>query len=474
MLCLIVQGPTLDEAESQLKKAASLADVIELRLDLIEGLDFTRVEKLRKSSSKPMIFTLRPPEQGGKFSKGEMERLDLLKKFAALEPNYIDFEYFLSEGQIKNVLEGHPSIIPLISYHDFSATPDNMGEIWSKLPQIEGAHYKIATTAKSSLDVLRLFQYEKSSSKPISMMAMGKIGQPTRIAGPLFKSELTYASLDDCEVAPGQLSASALLNTYQYKSLNEETKLLGLIGDPVDKSIGYLVHNEIFRENKINALYVNFLIKDSELGAFLTESHHLGLFGFSVTMPHKERIIPFLNEIDNEAKEIGAVNTLSWTANGWKGFNTDGKGALNAIEEVIYVFGKKVLLLGAGGASKAIAYEAQKRGAEVIILNRDAGKAKILAEQIQGIGGGLEEFKKFRDQGYDILINCTPEGLPIDPELFLAKSVVMDINTKPSNNQFLSKAAEKNCRTIEGYRMFMHQAMLQLEIWFNKKFAKEF
>ncbi|MDP1880011.1 MAG: shikimate dehydrogenase, partial [Parachlamydiaceae bacterium] len=189
--------------------------------------------------------------------------------------------------------------------------------------------------------------------------------------------------------------------------------------------------------------------------------------GASVTMPLKENVKELLDEIDPVAQKIGAVNTLFFRKGKVKGFNTDCIGALNAIEEQSgLVIGKKIVILGAGGAAKAIVYEACKRGAKVVILNRRSEKAQQLANQFNCEGYGLESIHEIYQQGYDILINCTPSSMPIEPQYILEKAVIMDIVSKPKETPFLQEAIKIGCQVIFGYDMFINQAKEQHQIWF--------
>jgi 3-dehydroquinate dehydratase/shikimate dehydrogenase len=183
-------------------------------------------------------------------------------------------------------------------------------------------------------------------------------------------------------------------------------------------------------------------------------------------MPLKEHILPLLDHIDDQAKAIGAVNTLLFKEGKISGFNTDGIGALNALEETCPVKNKKIIFLGAGGAAKAIAFEAKQRGALVTVLNREKQRAIDLAAQLGCIGGGIDEMPRYTAEGYDFLINCTP-AMPIEPQNILPQAVVMDIVTKPQETVFLKQAQAKGCKIVYGYQMFIEQAIGQFNLWFD-------
>jgi 3-dehydroquinate dehydratase/shikimate dehydrogenase len=214
---------------------------------------------------------------------------------------------------------------------------------------------------------------------------------------------------------------------------------------------------------------VKILVNENELGEFIQLAKQIPVSGLSITRPLKECILPNFNDIDSRAKKIGAVNTLHFENGGFKGYNTDGIGALNAIENVVSVKGKRIIMIGAGGATKAIAYEALQRGAKVTILNRHVDKAVKIAEQLGCEGKGLDKMVDCTKAGYDILINCTPVEMPIDVVDILPQAVVMDIKTKPKNTELLNQAIVKGCQVIYGYHMFVEQAVGQFQLWFDDR-----
>ena len=219
----------------------------------------------------------------------------------------------------------------------------------------------------------------------------------------------------------------------------------------------------------LNAIYVKMSILPEELEKFFSLAKKLNFRGLSVTMPLKERVLSFLDQVDPLVAQMGAVNTILFEGEKLMGFNTDGIGAINAIERLGSIKGKKVVLIGAGGAAKAIAFIAHQRGAQIVILNRTANKAEELAAHVKGRGAGIEKIASEYEDGYDILINCRPEPLPIDPQYILPHSIVMDIKTLPTKGSLLEYAKQKGAKVVYGYEMFINQAIAQIDIWFKDK-----
>jgi 3-dehydroquinate dehydratase/shikimate dehydrogenase len=470
MICAIIKGPTLQAAHQQMKQAYQIADLVELRLDGFTDLNEAALKALKATYKIPVIFTLRDVSQGGHYQGTEAQRLAEIRRLAALEPDYLDLEHHVMCDFVEEISRCHPKIKLILSYHDMTKTPEDLDRIYEALSQKSAYLYKIAVTAQQSIDTLRLLNWAKTVKQRMIAISLGTAGQPSRVMGSIFGCPFTYATLDDMQqTAPGQFNIKTLTERYRYSSLNDKTAIYGLIGDPVDQSVSDVAHNHVMGAYGLGAVYVKMPVKAAELGDFLQQAKQLPMQGLSVTMPLKEAILPYLDKIDPQAREIGAVNTLLFKKGEITGFNTDGIGALNALEKVCVVKGKRIILIGAGGAAKSIAYEACRRGGVVTVLNRDAEKAHQLARRLQCEGGQLDDMKTIAKQGYDVLINCTPLPMPIKAADILPQTVVMDIKTKPNEIPFLQCAERRRCQIIYGYRMFVEQAVGQYQIWFNER-----
>ena len=408
-----------------------LIDGIELRLDQIPLPNLSNL-------SLPYIFT----------PKTSDERL--LEHLLSYSPPYFDLDFNTPPSLLHKIIEKNPKTKFILSYHNFEKLPDDLEEIFVKMQQFPVFSYKIAAFTKNCIEALKLLLFKKKFPK-LSVICMGEDSQFARILGPLVGNVIDYAYLGDRPIAPGQLSTKDFLEIYRYKHLNPLTDIYALLGDPVSQSIGHLYHNNIFKMQNQNALYIKIKVKEEELASFFSLISHFRFKGFSVTMPLKEKIIPFLDELDSSAKAIGAVNTILVKNGRLIGTNTDGKGALDAFEKKgFFVKNKIVVIMGAGGAAKAVAHEANLRGAKVWIYNRDEKKAKTLNYPL-----GVPNH-------FDILIKCTPKPLPIS---FHSKPCVMDIVYQPKITPFLEEAIKKGCQIISGEEMFFNQAEAQSKLW---------
>jgi 3-dehydroquinate dehydratase/shikimate dehydrogenase len=399
---------------------------LELRLDLFS----TDVKTFLRNTSSPVLLTLRTAAQDA-----EIEQL------LALEPPFFDLECDRDPQFLHAMIKKYPKTQFILSYHNFQETPEDLDAIYRSMQEYDAFSYKIAVMAHSTNDALKMLLFAKKHPK-VSAICMGEKGSFARVLGPIVGNRVDFACAEE-QTAPGQLTVRELLDIYHYPSLNSATAIYGLIGDPVEKSPGHLYHNAVFRERNINAVYVKMQVKPEELSEFIPLAVALGIRGLSVTIPLKEAILPFVDELDRNAQQIGAVNTLLFKNGKILGTNTDGLGALDALEKKISVCGKKIVLLGAGGAARAIAFEAKARGAHVFVLNRTADRARKLAADLGCVA--IEEMP----YDYDILINCAPAA--IDPQKIRPKTVVMDIALQE----------------VYGEEMFLNQAARQTTFWMD-------
>lgn len=469
MICVVVKGPTYEEACRQIEEASLFAQLVELRLDCFCTLEKEALREIRGRFSIPMIFTVRSAAQGGFYSESEETRQAQLLELASLEPEYLDVEYHLSDDFVRELSAAHPEIKILVSYHNLQETPFGLDEIFTELARKPAYFYKIAVKATSSLDALRLLVWAKQMRKNHNqscsrciVCSVGEYGIVSRLLGAVVGSPITYAALEDTKEF---FSAKTLGELYRHSSCSEETELYGLLGDPVEQSLGDIFHNTFFKEKNINALYVKIQTKSTDLRQTIFFLKRLGFRGLSVTMPLKNAVVSLIDEVSPDAKCIGAVNTLLFDEGKIHGYNTDGIGALNVIENQQRVFGKRLVLLGAGGAAQAIAYEAHRRGALVSIVGRKKDKARAFVEKFSFPWYSFDEMRNCCLKGYDILINCTPSSMPIDRAYILPKTLIMDINVKPEELPLLTAAVEKGCRVIHGREMFYEQARRQYLCW---------
>lgn len=249
--------------------------------------------------------------------------------------------------------------------------------------------------------------------------------------------------------------------------IDQNTKLYGVLGNPVRHSLSPLMHNSAFMEKGINAVYLAFESDDIE--SAIKGMRALDILGMSITIPHKTSVIPLLDEVDPLAKEIGAVNTVVNKKNKLTGYNTDASGALRALEDATPVSGKNCVIVGAGGAARAIGYTLKKNNATLIISNRTEKRGKELSKELDS---SFIEPEKIKDIDSQILINTTPAGMspdtdlcPVPEEALKPGMTVMDIVYTPRRTKLLHIAHDRGCGTVDGLGMFIYQGAEQFKLW---------
>jgi shikimate dehydrogenase len=255
--------------------------------------------------------------------------------------------------------------------------------------------------------------------------------------------------------------------------INVDIKICCLIGDPVEQSLSPLLHNAGYWALGINYVYVPFRARD--IKPAIEGIRGLGIRGASVTIPHKIKAMEYIDKTDPLAEKIGAVNTIVNNGGVLTGYNTDGDGAIKALEEVTRPEGKKAVLIGAGGAALAIAAAIKARGVRLVVLNRTGDKAARLAARVGAEGaGGFEKLAEISSA--DILINATPVGMGpeagqsiIPKELLHRKLTVFDVVYNPVETRLLTEARERGCAVVYGYKMLLYQAAGQFELFTGLK-----
>ena len=250
-------------------------------------------------------------------------------------------------------------------------------------------------------------------------------------------------------------------------SIDQNTKLYGVLGNPARHSLSPLMHNAAFMESGLNAVYLAFESNDIENA--VKGMKELGIMGMSITIPHKSSIIPLLDEVDPLAMDIGSVNTIVNIDKKLTGYNTDAAGALRALEEAATVSGENCLIVGAGGAARAIGYILKKNNVNLTITNRTEKRGRELSEALDSRFIRLDQLK---DVDADILINTTPAGMwpdtdlcPVPVETLKQGMTVMDIIYTPARTKLLKKALDRECKIINGLGMFVYQGAEQFKLW---------
>ena len=466
MICVSFIVEDVLTAAENVRKYFVIADIVEMRIDRLDPSEYGALKEIVEG--KPVIMTLRSGSQGGYFDGSNDEWVARMRAVDNLGAQFLDVE------SDKEFSAANDKCTVICSCHDLSDAPPEPETIASRIKNTTECIIKIVTHAKSVLDSLRMLSYvrrEVSAGKKIIGLCDGEYGAITRILGPLAGNAMTFACADkSMQTASWQPTVGELNDIYHYRRLNSDTMIFGLVGDPVEQSPGYIWHNAMIESMGLNAVYVKMCVHSHELREFRAMIAEFNIRGLSVTMPLKECIEEVLDDVNDDVQCLGACNTIVVSGSRWMGYNTDSVGAIDAVELRCPVRGKKIVIIGAGGVARAVSYEAVRRGAHVVVLNRTEERARSLSRSISVDYGPLERMTTEYERGYDVLINCTSVGMDpdddkslIDPELLIPESIVMDVVYKPT--PLLMYAKEKNCKTITGMEMYYNQALAQWKIW---------
>lgn len=465
-VCVPVCVKSLAQLEQVCERAGEWADIIELRLDCLQDLDF-EIETLVNKLSRRLILTFRPAEQGGYRILGLPEREAFWSKNSKAN--------LLCDIEADLVLTSSfdwPRVI--VSHHDFSGVPHDLEKIYERLAATPARIVKIAVHANDITDCIRVFHLldrATSEQRELIAIAMGNAGIATRILGPSRGAYLTYGSLeDDSATAPGQVNARALRSVYRIDEIDRETMVCGLVGLPVMHSVSPHMHNAAFATAGVNGVYLPFEVRDVE--AFVRRMIHprtreldWNVRGLSITAPHKSSVMGLLDWIAPEAQEIGAVNTVVIENHGLHGYNTDVYGLIEPVRELLgSLKNLSVAVIGAGGAARAAVWALRRDGARVTLFARNRMKGGLLAE---AFGVSCEPLATASFRGYDVVINATPES-PATADQLAGAGLVYDLIYNPIETQFLKEARAAGCQTLGGLKMLVAQARLQFELWNGK------
>ena len=442
--------------------------LVELRLDFL--MTPPNLKRLLPERPCPVIVTCRREKDGGRWTKSEEQRQMLLRQAIAAGVEYVDLEEDIAAsiprfGKTKRI----------VSYHNFQETPEDLNALYFKLNNLNADIIKVVTMAHGPHDNIRLLRLMRHARVPTVAFCMGEFGQPSRVLAGKFGAPFSYATFHaERTMAPGQISYQQMKEAYRYEKINADTEVYAVIADPVAHSLSPQIHNAAFDSLGLNKVYVPFRVPPEELSQFLSDCREFGIKGLSVTIPHKEEIIQYLQKFDEASQEIGACNTVIWKEDEMVGLNTDYKAAMNSLDAVFGgaegssgLKGKTALVLGAGGVARAIVLGLKRREADIVIASRTAQRADDLATFCKGksIGWGLRHTVKA-----DLLVNCTPVGMhpnlddtPLEAKHIRRDQVVFDTVYNPENTLFIKQARELGCEVITGIDMFVGQAALQFK-----------
>jgi 3-dehydroquinate dehydratase/shikimate dehydrogenase len=461
----VVACPTTEEMRRAYLAADRRADVVELRLDALKDLErISRIDRLLEARGKPKLVTVRSRQQGG--AAPQPARGPLLRRALAAGAEYLDLEF---DDRDLPLLKGGGRARRVLSHHDLSGTPSDLPVLEARMRAVAGgALLKIVTLADASGDNLRVRDLLRSAPRgSLISFCAGPKGLPSRILAPLWGSAAIYAPLRQAPAtAPGQVPLEDLFELYGLERIAARTRLLGVLGSPVSHSISPLIHNAALRALDLDFVYLPF--EATTVGEFLPLASELRVQGLSVTLPHKERILPYLDRLDDVARGVGAVNTVVKVWNRLEGYNTDVEAALAPLRRRLRLRGARAAVMGAGGAARALLYGLRREGCRVTLFNRTASRGRALARALGARHLPWPRLRRFR---CDLLINATPVGMapaadqtPV-PASWVVAPIVYDIIYNPPETLLLRQARKRGAEVIDGTEMFVAQAEAQFRLF---------
>jgi 3-dehydroquinate dehydratase/shikimate dehydrogenase len=458
-LCITVIGKDSEAIRQARVAAEDTADLVELRLDSMTSPD---PEAALAGRRKPAIVTCRPAREGGMFDGSEEERLRILQRAQSLGAEFIDIEWDIRAEPFVAARGGKGVIV---SRHDFQGVPDDLPALLQRLRATGAEVAKVAVTVERASDLRTLLENARPGDGSV-LIGMGRAGLATRVLAARFGSRWTYAGNG---VAPGQVSATRLLEEFHFRRIRPDAAVYVLLGRPAADSLSPAMHNAGFAALALNAVYVP--IESRDIDGFRQVAGMIGMGGASVTIPFKRDVMPLLDETAPTAAEAGAVNTIAIRDGRWIGMNTDADGFLEPLRRRLPdLAGVRAMILGAGGAARGVGLALRREGAKVAISARRPEAAELVAHDI---GAAVAPWPP-PSASWDLLVNATPAGSgahrdetpfsgPFDGRL------VYDLIYDPDPTRLMRAAESSGCAAIGGLEMLVAQAERQFEIWTGQR-----
>jgi len=456
-LCVTVAGRTAQAMVRAREAAEADADLVELRLDMMERPDPAAALSGRRRKA---IVTCRPVRAGGHFEGSDEERLRILREAHALGAEYIDIDF---DAPCEAILTERQGRGVVLSKHDFTGTPADVPGLLAAMRSTGAEIVKLATTTETLSDLIPLLD-AVTAEQPTILIGMGASGVVSRILAARFRSRWTYAGE---ALAPGQLPVRRMLHEFRFRRIRYDSRVYGVVGRPVMHSLSAAMHNAGFAARGMNAAYVP--LETNDAADFRRFADAIGLRGASVTTPLKMDVVPLLDEVTPIASDAGAVNTISITGGRWAGTNTDVDGFLEPLRRRVKIAGLRATVLGAGGAARGVALGLIRGGAAVAISARRSDAAR---EAAVAIGATTTSWPP-PPGSWDLLVNATSVGSRVLPgvpvDLAIDGRIVYDLVYDPPLTPLLEAAKAKGCAIIGGLEMLVAQAERQFEIWTGQR-----
>ncbi len=466
LLCETVTGATMHELLAA-RDAATTGDLVELRLDGVQDVDVAAALGGRRT---PVVVTCRAAWEGGRFDGSEEERQAILLRALEGGAEYVDVEW---RAGFDAVIQRDPRRV-VVSFHDFTGVPSGLDDRVAAMRRTGAGTIKVAYAASRLCDTLPLRTIGRQGGAVV--VGMGEAGVPSRLLASLYGSRWSFAGN---AVAPGQMRAKRMCETFRFREVRDGTRLFGVVSRTAMHSLSPVMHNAAFAAAGLDAVYVPLTTDDFD--DFLAYADAMGVEGASVTIPFKLHALRAARGTDAVAMAVGAANTLRRSTGDrgdWEATNTDVDGFLEPLDGVFPrgLGGVRAAVLGAGGSARAVVTALVSRGAHVTVHARRADQAQAVAQQ----GGAGPGAWPPAPGSWDLLVNSTPLGgagrrreSPLDGEAFHGASatgrVVYDLNYGEGDSALIEDARRAGCTVLDGLPMLIAQAERQFAWWTGQR-----
>jgi 3-dehydroquinate dehydratase/shikimate dehydrogenase len=465
-ICVSLTEETMAGLMDRMEELAGIADLFEIRADLVLDLDLLTLMRVK---AKPLLLTCLPVVEGGRWQDDDPQRRLMLLEAVKRGFDYVDVNFRSKYLDVMMEKSGRGLVV---SYHDLDGTPADLDSLYGQMADCGADVVKIAVSPHSVSDVGRLVAFARRVAQrggpPLIALAMGPLGVITRVTAGRYGAPFTFASAaEGAEAAPGQIPAALMADLYRVRAVTPATRVYGVLGSDVARSLSPVLHNRAFEARQLDAVYVP--LQAEALEPFVHALPAFDLAGFSVTRPYKVGILEHLDVVEEASAVCGSVNTVVVKNGSLQGSTTDGAGVLIPLRKRTEVKGKSVVIVGSGGAARAAALALRRKGARVTILGRDLAKAGDAAQAAGCAHGALKDLGTYP---WDILLNATPLGsaaspdlTPVPARLHRPGTIAFDMVYDPLATRFLREAQAAGCTIIDGLEMLLSQAIVQFEAW---------
>ena len=489
-ICICLTGKTLTQDLEILNKNRKYVDIAELRVDCLDPNERFLIRRFPEMAGLPVILTIRRGREGGNYVGAEGSRVTLLARglaYAAADQRrnfaYVDLEEDLDVPSLEEAARTFGTRI-IRSYHNMEAVDKDLTGKLKKLRRVGDELVKVVVMPRSLDDVVRVYRAARTTKSVDKIFhCLGEYGVNTRILSEFLGSRISYTSPAGLDGSPqdglGQLDPKELAELYRFRDITTKTKIFAVAGFPLKVSYSPAFFNKVFSLEQTDAVFIP--VTADSVQSLMSLAEEIGISGISITVPYKEKVLPFLAYKSKEVLSIGACNTVVAGSQGWMGYNTDAPGFSDSLLSYLGrkdLRGRKVTIVGAGGAARAVASEVYRLKGKALILNRTPVRARSLAEPYRFAWAGFDSRGVDLMEKYSaIIIQATPVGMepnanedPIGFYKFSGREIVMDLIYKPEKTPCLKRAEEAGCRILNGSDMLYRQARSQYAFYMNREF----